>query len=493
MNKPIGRILVENRLVSVSQLEEAIQNQVIYGGKLGTNLMELGYINLATLSKVLSKKHGCPAINPFQIKPVSRELLRMVGKKLAVKYQVVPLGTDGKNLDMLMGNPSDITAIDEIQFATGKRIRPFVSPEIVINSLIEKYYGVEMDFRYLQLAERVLKPPAPGESKPAKTQSAPKAAAHPEIKGLEFGAAEDLSSEEEFQKLLFAYNRPHGLEEEAPAGTETAGQAQAPPAPPAPVAPSPPSPAISPSPPSQPVASSPPQPPPQQVQPPQLQPAKADEERPAEVKPEIREPVQPPAQAAAPPKPEQPLPPEIEEEEEPVEEILEELPEALTLKEALDRLQQVGNRDELSKTVLAFALSYFKRAAIFITRGGVAMGWDGMGGSINRRNVQSIMLPLNTPSIFKTVHDSCSFYLGAIPPTPINERFLKLIGGEKPRSVFLIPILFGGKVVNILYGDNGNAANAPTEISELLILAPRVPQAFESLIKRKKQEARNQS
>ena len=483
MSKPIGKILLDNHLVTAAQLEEAIQNQVIYGGKLGTNLMELGYINLATLSKALSKKHGCPTIHPLQIKPVSRELLHVVGKKLAVKYHVVPLGTDGKNLDLLMSNPSDITALDEIQFATGKRIRPFVSPEVVISLLIKKYYDVEMDPRHLQLATRVLKQPSSA-PQPPKAQTALKTSSHPEIKGLEFGTTEDLTSEEEFQKLLFAYNRPHGTEEEAP--PESAA------APPSPV-PSPPPP------PSQPVAPSPLSPPPPQP----TQPAKPHIEQPQHVnseaephveeRPERREPFQAPAQRAEPPKPAELPQPEAKEEEEVEEEILEELPEALTLKEALERLQQVGNRDELSKTVLAFALSYFKRAALFITRGGVAMGWDGMGGSINRHNIQSIMLPLNSPSIFKTVHDSCSFYLGAIPPTPINERFLKLIGGEKPRSVFLIPILFSGKVVNILYGDNGNATDAPTDISELLILAPRVPQVFESLIKRKKQETRGQS
>jgi len=475
MNKRLGRILLENRLITTAQLEEAIQNQVIYGGKLGTNLLELGYINLAVLSKVLAKKHGCPTINPFQLKPISRDVLRLVSKKLAVKHHVFPLGADGKSMDLLMCNPSDVPTLDEMRFATGKHIRPFVTPEVVLLALIEKYYGVESDYRYEQLALKVLTRP-PSAPKESKTQAAAKAHSHPEIKGLEFDAKEDLSTPEEFEKLLFSYNRPHGLEEGAPAEAAPPPPPTPPPAslqpPPAPQQPTPQAqPQIQPPPPTQPVAEPPP------VQTPE----------PAEKPPTVEQKVEPPK----PVEPPQPEHPQVEEEEE-LEEILEELPEALTLKEALERLQHVNDRDELSRTVLAFALSYFKRAALFITRGGVALGWDGMGGSVNRRNVQSVMLPLNSPSIFKTVHDSSSFFLGAIPPTPINERFLKLIGGEKPRSVFLIPILFGGKVVNILYGDNGNAADAPTDISELLILAPRLPLVFDTLIKRRKQEAREQ-
>ena len=478
MNKRLGRILLENRLITTAQLEEAIQNQVIYGGKLGTNLLELGYINLAVLSKVLARKHGCPTINPFQLKQISRDVLRLVSKKLAVKHHVIPLGTDGKTLDLLMCDPSDVPTLDDMRFATGKHIRPFVTPEVVLLALIEKYYGVESDYRYEQLALKVLTRPAPATPNETKAQAAAKSHGHPEIKGLEFDAKEDLTSPEEFEKLLFSYNRPHGLEEGAPANA-----ASPPPTPPVPsqASPQPPTTPPPPTPQAQPQIQPPPPPQPIAEPPPPQTPAAA--EKPAAT-PQRAEP-------AAPVEPPQPEHPEVEEEEEP-EEILEELPEALTLKEALDRLLRVNDRDELSRTVLAFALSYFKRAALFITRGGVALGWDGMGGSVNRRNVQSVMLPLNSPSIFKTVHDSSSFFLGAIPPTPINERFLKLIGGEKPRSVFLIPILFGGKVVNILYGDNGNAADAPTDISELLILAPRLPMVFEALIKRKKQDTREQ-
>lgn len=184
--------------------------------------------------------------------------------------------------------------------------------------------------------------------------------------------------------------------------------------------------------------------------------------------------------------------PSDEEIEEEAEEEAWKVQEALSPSQTMEKLNEVTDREELSNVVLRFALSYFKRAALFITRSGIAMGWDGLGGSLNTRTVQGIMIPLNSPGIFQTVHDSMSFYLGSIPNTPLNERFLKLTGGEKPRSAFLIPILFKGKVVNILYGDNGDGQDAPTDISDLLILAPRIPQAFEALIKKKKQQAREE-
>ncbi len=469
MSKPLGKLLLSARAVTSAQLEEAIQNQVIYGGKLGTNLMELGYLNLAALSKVLSKKLGCPTINPFKLKPARRDLLRLLGKKLAVKHQVVPLGADEKNMDLLMANPTDVAAIDEIRFATGKRIRPYISPELVVLTLLEKYYGVPRDFRYKELAAKVLRRRPKGAPKSTTGKAAPPPQDRPGIKGLEFSSNEELTSQEDFEKLLYAYNRPHGLTEEAEeAPPEQPDAAHAPAQPPAEQAP--PAQQVTP-PPAEQTPVPPPQP--QPTQPPPEQTVVEAEEEILDLEDMVVEPETEPSEA------------EAEEKE-----IIEELPEALTLQEAMQRLGEIVSRDELGRVVLAFALSYFKRAALFITRGGVAMGWDGMGGSLNRRTVQGIMLPLNAPSIFKTVHDSKAFYLGAIPSTPINERFTKITGNERPRSVFLIPILFGGNVVNILYGDNGAATDAPTDISDLLILAPRIPQAFETIIRKKKQEAK---
>jgi len=454
MKASLGRMLLSAGVVKSAQLEEAVQNQVIFGGRLGTNLLELGYVNLGILSKALSKKHNCPTINPFRLKPPPPEVVKLLGRKLAAKHEVVPLALEGNTLSLLMSDPTDVTAFDEIQFATGKRIKPYVSPEIVVQTLREKYYGIPRDQRYKHLASKVLRRKKPGASSQGRgTKVYTKA--HPAIKGLDFELKEDLSSQEDFEKLLFEYNRSQGLVEGEAASASEPAQAPAADGP---------GPAEAPSPPQQgsPGAKA------------EAAPHEAEEEI-LDLEDIVSEPLVAPSEE------------EIEEEKETWK-----IHEALSLSQTMDKLNEVTDREELSNVVLRFALSYFKRAALFITRGGIAMGWDGLGGTLNTRAIQGIMIPLNSPSIFRTVHDSMSFYLGSIPGTPLNERFLKLTGGEKPRSAFLIPVLFKGKVVNILYGDNGDGRDAPTDISDLLILAPRIPQAFETLIRKKKQQAQEE-
>lgn len=403
MSTRFGQNLIKDKVITEAQLDEAVQAQVIFGGKLGTNLVELNFISLSKLSEALSKEFNVPTIDHASIKPCSEKVLDLLGAKLASKYKCVPLALDASRLDILMENPADFAAIDDISFATSKRINPYVAPDLVVLRLMEKYYNIPQALRYIKLSDTATdstEPPKKAEPVQSPPPQPPAPSPHIDEEMLDL---EDLAVPEILEL--------DGLVPETPAIEVAEAETQ---------------------PPSAPIAE--------------------DEEE------EILE--------------------EIE--------VIEELPEALTLQEAIDRLGKVENRDELSQVVLAFALGYFKRAGLFLTRHDTAMGWDGMGGSVNRNGVQSIMLPLNAPSIFKTVYDTQAFYLGAVPKTQLNDRFLKLMGGEKPNNVFLIPILFKGKVVNILYGDNGDGQNVPFDISDLLILTPKIPQAFEDLIRKYK-------
>ena len=112
----------------------------------------------------------------------------------------------------------------------------------------------------------------------------------------------------------------------------------------------------------------------------------------------------------------------------------------------------------------------------------VIIGWTGTGERVDEETISNIIFPLNSPSIFKTLYDTKCHYIGAISSTIVNDNFIKWIGGGKPKSAFIIPILFKGKIVNIIYGDNGEGENTTTDIGDLLILAQHIPLAFENLV-----------
>lgn len=411
----LGKLILQDGAITQAQLDEAIQNQVVFGGRLGTSLVELDYIDIGQLGEYLAKMHGVPTIDHKEIKACSKGLINTLGEKMASKHQCVPLSIDKSSLNLLMMNPTDLAAIDEISFATSKRIIPHVASEMVIMSLLEKYYDIARPMRFISFASNILEEPAMVVTGAGIQDTASLPEVKDEREAIDFSKyASDQAKEEEDLKTPIEITAEDAAEEI-------------------------------------------------------LDINELIHEAPAEEIMEAAELVE-----------------ELEEEDEL--ELLEELPELLNLEEARQRLSEVDDRDELSRVVLSFAHSYFKRSALFITRFEKVVGWYGMGDGIDANMVKSVMLPLDEPSIFKTVFDSQAFFLGAIPETKYNNLFLKAIGDEKPQSAFLIPILFKGQVVNILYGDNGEGQPAPFDISELLILAPKVPQAFEQLIMKKKNQ-----
>ena len=59
----LARILKDRGIVTERQLQEAIQHQVLYGGRLGTSLYELGFITEERLQEALARAHGVPGIS----------------------------------------------------------------------------------------------------------------------------------------------------------------------------------------------------------------------------------------------------------------------------------------------------------------------------------------------------------------------------------------------------------------------------------------------
>src|SRR5512136_2101979 len=83
----LGRILRNRGVITERQLQEAIQHQVLYGGRLGTSLFELGFITEERLMDALSRAHGVPAADLHALAP---EALTAIPKKFAQRFKVFP-------------------------------------------------------------------------------------------------------------------------------------------------------------------------------------------------------------------------------------------------------------------------------------------------------------------------------------------------------------------------------------------------------------------
>jgi hypothetical protein len=166
----LGRILRDRGVISDEQLQEAIQHQVLYGGRLGTSLFELGFITEERLTEALSRAHGVPPAEPDSFRP---EAVSVVPKRLATRFRVMPWRLRGKTLFLGMINPSDHGAVARIGYSLGFIVRPLVVPEFRMVRMLHDHYGVDEHWRFNDTrSAEASAPPPPRVGDPAEAAAA---------------------------------------------------------------------------------------------------------------------------------------------------------------------------------------------------------------------------------------------------------------------------------------------------------------------------------
>ena len=151
----LGELLIKKNLLTQAQLEEALQAQVIFGGKLGTVLIEMGLITEDLLSEVLADLISFPCAKPGQLQDIPENVIKIISPELAEKHKVVPVAVSGKNLTLAMADPRNLKSIDEISFRTGYIVRPILALEVRLVFALEKYYDIKRTMRYIAPPKQV--------------------------------------------------------------------------------------------------------------------------------------------------------------------------------------------------------------------------------------------------------------------------------------------------------------------------------------------------
>lgn len=138
----LGQMLVRSGVISPAELDEALKNQVIFGTRLGTSLIELGYLTEQELATFLSKKLHVPSVPADELFRIPPETLALIPPDRVQKHQVIPYRLEQRRLTVVMADPTDFTAIDELSFITGLIVVPAVSPELSIFRAMEHCYGI---------------------------------------------------------------------------------------------------------------------------------------------------------------------------------------------------------------------------------------------------------------------------------------------------------------------------------------------------------------
>ncbi|MCZ6833722.1 MAG: type IV-A pilus assembly ATPase PilB [Acidobacteria bacterium] len=136
----LGWMLVNGNIVTEAQLQETLEYQKKSGGKLGFNLVKLGFCSEEDITQFLSQQYGVPSVNLRHFE-IDDDVAKLIPAEVAQKYLIMPLSRNGATLTLAMVDPTNVFAMDDIKFMTGYNVEPVVASEMAIKEAIEKHYG----------------------------------------------------------------------------------------------------------------------------------------------------------------------------------------------------------------------------------------------------------------------------------------------------------------------------------------------------------------
>jgi hypothetical protein len=507
----LGELLLARGVCTREQLREAWEAKVIYGDRLGTNLLALGLLDEHTLANALGAQLGVHSGYGKVIKP-EPPALALVPKSVAERRFVVPHHVVGKQLFLLMRDPNDATAIDEAQFASSLKVVPVVVCEARMWELLARHYNFHVSMRPVPLdAAFVARAPASETTSPS-------------------SVTPELTSEDEFQRLYAGMHTPSVgvFSIDDPTFTvpiETA-QASAPPpvadvheriGPSGPGGPGPTSldefdrsegsqAMTSPGRPMAKLAQRDPAGAQSFLSPPRTDGGERDSWRdtiektnpmlalpkfemvngqPRLLESDSQEAIielvevdetktQPMLEL---PKRQQTLEFHVE-----VENLVDESP--LTFAQATEALKGAQDRNAIARVVLRAARSKFARACLLAVYPDRLVGWMGLGEGFETERLRAIAIPRGEKSVFAFCVESRAHYLGPLAKWPAHGNWVKATKRKIPRSIAAFPILVKGRPVNVLVVDNGHDKHVEgSDVGEVLILAQQIAKTYETLLK----------
>lgn len=145
--KRLGDLIVDAGLLTREQIEQVFlekdKNQ-----KLGDALIERGLISQRDLFQILKTQLG---VSHMVLKEVQFDeaAIRLVPKKMAEKFRLVPIRIQGSVLQISMEDPLDFFAAEDLRLTTGYQVETFISTREEISAALNRIYGIDPDLQQL--------------------------------------------------------------------------------------------------------------------------------------------------------------------------------------------------------------------------------------------------------------------------------------------------------------------------------------------------------
>lgn len=153
--------LINNQVASARDVEEALARQVMYGGDLATNLLELAAVSETTLAELVARDFALDPAPAAELPRAEPSTLRLVPGDLAWRYGLYPLSEQHGELVVAVAEPLAPEVEQDLGFALGVRIVQRAALLVRVRQAIARDYNLTLDRRSSRIIAKLSGAPDP--------------------------------------------------------------------------------------------------------------------------------------------------------------------------------------------------------------------------------------------------------------------------------------------------------------------------------------------
>ena len=141
MQKKLGEMLVDSKVITLEQLQEALEAQRESGKRLGEVVIEMQMTTEDEVQSVLAEQLGIQQIDLYEEK-IDTDVARLISADMITRHQAMPVRQEGNNVIVAMVDPLNLLAIDDIRLSTGLDVVPRICSPHGMKFAYDQLFGV---------------------------------------------------------------------------------------------------------------------------------------------------------------------------------------------------------------------------------------------------------------------------------------------------------------------------------------------------------------
>jgi general secretion pathway protein E len=137
----LGEVLIRHNVITLAQLEAALERQRDDGGRIGEVLIRLNFATELQMLEALGHQLGIPSQNDVKLEDIDQALATLIPINFAKQHRLMVIKRHARHVEVAVADPLDVHALDDVRRVVGVAVQPVLVPSDRIMDAINKIYA----------------------------------------------------------------------------------------------------------------------------------------------------------------------------------------------------------------------------------------------------------------------------------------------------------------------------------------------------------------